>query len=623
MNSRNHDVLSRMISEKATLHGLLNCFIKEFAIPNGNVRYRWPDEMNGIAPGAYFDGARWNGIPLLIDLPDRGQLFVMVDRKDSFGSQYYLSDVYLRQPLSEWHCLDFATLVARLLAACEQEMGSQNPELYQQIRQSQQLVSEIVHHNRAAEGSTQANDAPLQHYLQSEQGLWFGHPNHPAPKARLWPAHLGQQQWAPEFQASAALHQFEVPQDGLHIGANGLTPAQVLGGFADQQPASPGHAIICMHPVQAQLFMQDERVAQLLRDGHIRDLGQSGRVASPTASIRTWFIAGHDYFIKGSLNVRITNCVRKNAWYELESTVLIDRLFRQLHSHHADSLGGLVTVAEPGVVSWHPAGASEEDSHWFREQTGGILRENFCQRSGAQHSLMTGTLFARGIDLQPMIQTFLSTQYGAVLDDHALLHWFDLYQAQLLGPVLSLFFNHGVVMEPHLQNSVLVHHRGRPQQVLLRDFEGVKLTDDLGVRYLEDGVHPRVRQSLLYSREQGWNRIMYCLFINNLSEAILALSHQRPHLATPMWRKVRQQLSLIRNTLSAPAPELDALIAGGTVACKTNLKVRLAAQADRQAGYVRLTAPWAVMPNPAASPVSAGQRAQTGKGASTQAVHYG
>ncbi|ACZ77430.1 IucA/IucC family protein [Dickeya parazeae Ech586] len=587
MNNLNHDALSRMISEKAALHGLLNCLIKEFAIPEGYVRYEWPDEMKGIPPGAYFDGADWKGIPMVIGLPDSLQLFVMVDRRDTFGSQHYLSDVYLRQSQGDWHCPDFERVIARVLAACEHIAGRKNPELYEQILQSRQLVGAIVSHNQR-----QQTDAPLQHYLHSEQGLWFGHPSHPAPKARLWPAHLGQEQWAPEFQARAALHQFEVPTEGLHIGANGLTPQQVLEGFADQGPAAPGRAIICMHPVQAQLFMQDVRVQQLLQNEVIRDLGQSGRVASPTASIRTWFIENHDYFIKGSLNVRITNCVRKNAWYELESTVLIDRLFRQLLAQQADTLGGLTAAAEPGVVSWSPVGVSESDQYWFREQTGGILRENFCRRTGAEHSIMAGTLFARGVDLQPMIHTFLRTHYGAVLDDNALLYWFDDYQTRLLRPVLSLFFNHGVVMEPHLQNSVLVHQQGRPHQVLLRDFEGVKLTDDLGIHAIPDDIHPRVRQSLLYSREQGWNRIMYCLFINHLSEAILALSHGHAHLAPLMWQRVRQQLRAIQAELRQPAPELEALIAGEPVACKTNLKVRLAAEADRQASYVQLPSPW-------------------------------
>lgn len=587
MNNLDHAVLSRMTGEKAAVHGLLNCLIKEFAIPEGYVRYTWPVDMRGIPPGADFDGAEWRGIPLTIQLPAEGELWVMVDRRDSLGSQYYLSDVYLKRPGECWHCPVFDRLVADLLTACETWVGRRNPELQAQIAQSQQLVQAIVAHNGRRPAAS-----PLSHYLLSEQGLWFGHPSHPAPKARLWPSELGQTPWAPEFQAQAALHQFEVPKDGLHIGANGLTPEQVLDGFADQRQAGADRAIICMHPVQARLFMQDERVQQRLRAGEIRDLGASGRLASPTASIRTWYLDDHDYFIKGSLNVRITNCVRKNAWYELESTVLIDRLFADLMARQPDSLGGLVAAREPGVLSWSPATASESDRHWFREQTGAILRENFCRRTGAQNSLMAGTLFARGTDLRPLIHPFLHAHYGYPLDDFSLLRWFDDYQSLLLRPVLALFFNHGVVMEPHLQNSVLVHREGRPHQVLLRDFEGVKLTDEYGMRVIGDKVHPRVRASLRYSRQQGWNRIQYCLLVNHLSEAVLALSDERPALAPQMWQRVRDQLKAIQSELQGPSPELEALIEGHPIACKTNLKVRLSADADRAAGYVHLPAPW-------------------------------
>jgi hypothetical protein len=80
--------------------------------------------------------------------------------------------------------------------------------------------------------------------------------------------------------------------------------------------------------------------------------------------------------------------------------------------------------------------------------------------------------------------------------------------------------------------------------------------------------------------------------VNNLSEAVLALSWERPHLAPLMWQRVEQQLVSIRAELNGDAPELDALIAGQPIACKTNLKVRLAAKADRQASYVKLVSPW-------------------------------
>jgi siderophore synthetase component len=576
-----------MVSELATTRALLNCLIKEFALPENCLSYSWPTQMQGIPPGSYLEGLEWKGIPLTISLPNQQQFFVMVDRRDGLGSHRYLSDVYARRGEGDWSCLRFTEFVEQLLAACEHMTRASNDELLDQVLQSQLLTAAIVGHNMDGQ-----HPAPLSGYLASEQGLWFGHPNHPAPKARLWPAHLAQETYAPEFQARTPLHLFEVPLEGLNVGANGLSKAQVLAGFADQAQARPGRAVICMHPVQAQLFMQDGRVQRLLKSAAIVDLGATGLMANPTASIRTWYIEGHEFFIKGSLNVRITNCVRKNAWYELESALMIDRVFRNLQLTQPETLGGLSVVAEPGNLSWAPQQASEADNHWFREQTGAILRENFCLDTGTDCSIMAGTLFARGLHLPPLVHEFLSRFNGNDIDDQTLLSWFDDYQALLLRPVLALFFNHGIVMEPHLQNSVLVHDNGRPQRLLLRDFEGVKLTDELGASRIDADVHPRVRESLLYSRQQGWNRIVYCLFVNNLSEAVLALSWERPHLAPLMWQRVEQQLVSIRAELTRAAPELDALIAGQPIACKTNLKVRLAAKADRQASYVSLVSPW-------------------------------
>lgn len=577
-------VFSTWSSQKATVQGLLNCLVREFALPLGAVEYTWPLDMTDCVEE---QSRKKDEFPLHIRLPGERQFLVMVDRCDVLGSQRYLSDVMVKIDNGRWYTPSFAELIEHILKSCGNISGHYNDELAEQIFQSQALVKLILEHNLSGN-----QHAPLSSYLASEQGLWFGHPSHPAPKARLWPAHLGQKQYAPEFQASTRFCQFDVPLDELCIRSDRLDPGQVLAGFADQSRARPGHGIIVMHPVQAWLFMQDDRVRHQLELGRIIDLGASGYLASPTASIRTWYLPGHDYFIKGSLNIRITNCVRKNAWYELESTLIIDRLLHHLITTSSENLGGFVTAQEPGTLSWCPPLASEEDRNWFREQTGAILRENFCLRFGEESCLLAGTLFSRGADLNPLIHGLFQNMSGKDSDDEHLLMWFAEYQRLLLSPVLSLFFNHGVVLEPHLQNSVVVHINGWPQHVLLRDFEGVKLTEDLGIYQVDTDMHPRIRQSLLYSREQGWNRICYCLFVNNLAEAVLALSWSRPWLAPRMWQQVRTELIYIRSRLSGDAPELDAVIEGQWLTCKTNLRVRLAAGADRQAGYVRLCSPW-------------------------------
>ena len=596
------------VSRQASWHALLNCTAKELAIPEGLLSYQWPANQEGLPELSH-------GIPLLIEWPNGLSLFVLVDRKSALGSQYYLSDLYLRDTASAaWQVPEFAAFAGALVEACQHlEDGSSNAELLDQICQSRDVMHDIVQH-------ASNSQLPLQDYPSSEHGLWFGHPNHPTPKARQWPAELDARQYGPEFRPDGRLHQFEVPREGLHINANRINAEAVLESAADQKhAASEDRAVISMHPVQAALFKQDPRVVTLLREGTLRDLGETGFAATPTASMRTWYIADHPFFIKGSLNVRITNCVRKNAWYELESTLVIDRIMHQLMEQRDPALAALCVSQEPATLHWAPAWADEETQLWFREQTGIILRENFCRQEGAENCLMAGTLFARDTGLVPLAPAFIAGMSSAGVgssgessagvsstgaselsltselpSEEALTAWFADYLHGLVQPVLALFFRHGIVMEPHLQNCVLVHQNGRPQRVLLRDFEGVKLTDDKGVDWLagERNLPSRVHESMIYSREKGWNRIAYCLFINHLSEAVLALSWQRPELADQLWAQVFAELKRVREVLAVETPELDALIAGEALPCKTNFKLRLSAQADRQAQYVRLPSPW-------------------------------
>ena len=579
---------SRVIADQAATHALLNCLLKEFALPMSLLSDDWREQPLGLPFQLYRRLQAQQVAPLMIRMPDGAQFIVLADRKDTLGSQSCISGVFGKRPGTRWQLLTPAMMAEAMLESCSAITQQANPELMTQIIASRDLKRAVTAHFAGTE------IAPLSDYIASEQCLWYGHPAQVAPKARLWPASLRQEEVSPEFRAEVRLHLFEVPLDGLWVAANGLTQQQALAAFADQGAARPGHAIISMHPIQAELFRADQRVQRLLALECIRDLGRSGFLTHPTASVRTMDVRDHGYFIKGSLNVRITNCVRKNAWYELESALLIDRLLKRLVAEHAVTTGGLDTVPEPAALSWSPPGLPAEDSIWFREQTGAILRQNFCLNEGEQNCLLAGTVFGRDLTLQSNVLAFLEQKFGHGPSDEQLLRGFASYAALLLRPVMNMFFHHGVIFEPHLQNTVLVHRDGHPVKVLLRDYEGVKLTAEQGMQAVPGELHPRVRQSLEYPRAQGWKRIAYCLFVNNLSEAILALTHAQPALAPAMWQLVREELEGIRTSLLAPAPELDELLAGASIPCKTNFRIRLAAAADKFAGYVQLQAPWEV-----------------------------
>lgn len=570
------------IADRASWSALLNCLIRECALPGGWLLHAWPDDRRGLS--GMEDAGGGEQVPLQITMPDGAGYFVLVDRRDRLGSHFYRSDLWGRRPGEAWRQLDLADFARDLLPRCVKSDEPVNSEMLGQILASRDALDEVL--------SAAAADriAPLANYPVSEQALWFGHPAHPAPKTRAWPDEPDRWRYAPEFGGSFRLRRWAVDADGLTIRSNGLAPDAALRAVADQAGAKPGQAILSLHPVQARLLRADPRVRALFEAARIEDLGETGALVRATASVRTLMVDGQDHLLKTSLSIRITNCVRKNAWYELESAVLVDRLIAGLVACDPDGCGGLHTIPEPASVSWAPFDASDEDACWYREQTGIILRRDFRLDHGPD-ALVASTLFGRDTRFRPLIPVFLRAHVGCEPDAATRLLWFARYQALLLRPVLTMFFRHGVVFEPHLQNCVVTHHDGWPECVLLRDFEGVKLTVDRGVDLLGPAVPERIVQSLVYPRERGWQRIAYCLFVNNLSEAVLALTDGMPDLAPTLWQIVFDELLAIRGALDN-APELDALIGGAPIPCKANLRVRLAAAPDREADYVALAAPW-------------------------------
>ena len=171
--------------------------------------------------------------------------------------------------------------------------------------------------------------------------------------------------------------------------------------------------------------------------------------------------------------------------------------------------------------------------------------------------------------------------------------WFDAYAEGLIAPVLHALFAEGIVFEPHLQNTLVGLRDGWPERIVLRDFEGVKLvTGRFDASRVAD-VSPAAGQALWYDEERGWNRIAYCLFVNQLGEAVDHLAAGDAGLSAKLWRIVRHKIERYRTSYGSGkcAEKLDTLLSGMPLPAKTNLMVRFARQADRHATYAPLDNP--------------------------------
>ena len=95
----------------------------------------------------------------------------------------------------------------------------------------------------------------------------------------------------------------------------------MLGKLAPEKRHAESTVLYPCHPWESYTIYKNPVVKHAIEQGKITPLGLGGEKLLPTSSVRT--LPDMDWFAKFSINVRLTNCVRKNAWYELDSAVQV------------------------------------------------------------------------------------------------------------------------------------------------------------------------------------------------------------------------------------------------------------------------------------------------------------
>ncbi|WAZ27248.1 IucA/IucC family siderophore biosynthesis protein [Streptomyces cinnabarinus] len=402
-----------------------------------------------------------------------------------------------------WVRVGHAELVKLVAEELRRHTGLDNHELPAEIVDSRDAVAALL---TARADATPSADP----YLRSEQSLVTGHPHHPAPKARGGGPVAGWLPYAPEAYA-------RFPLVLLGVRADTVVEEGDTGALDALGEAPPGYRLLPAHPWQLDLV----DLGPAFADGRLIHLGSTGFETWPTAAIRTVYAPERDLFLKFSLDVRITNDIRRLWRHDL------------LKLRRTDAAVGRAFAAVPGA--WLSDRGYRTADFAF-EELAVLVRDGFRDRlrPGATPLLAAG-----------LVEGFPGSPLDTAEDPVA---WWDAYLDAVVPPVLTAFADHGVVLEAHLQNTlVAVDAGGTPVQALFRDAEGVKLLADV-------------------DRAAGWERLVYCLVVNHLWEVGAALAERRPGLAP--WPGVRRALA------AHDLPEIPALLASPTLPGKTNLLLR-------------------------------------------------
>ncbi|WP_121749914.1 IucA/IucC family protein [Streptomyces sp. E2N166] len=428
-----------------------------------------------------------------------------------------------------WHRVGHTELVKLVAEELRRHTGLPNHELPAEMTDSRDAVAALL--------TARARAAPPEDpYLRSEQSLLTGHTHHPAPKARGGGPHAGWLPYAPEAHARFTLPLLGVREDTV-VDEGDTAALDALG------EAPPGYRLLPAHPWQ--LDLTGTALAPALADGRLVRLGTTGFPTWPTAAIRTVYapeyLPGRDLFLKFSLDVRITNDIRRLWRHDLMGLRRTDTAVTE----------AFAAIGSP--AAWLGDRGYRTADFAFEELA-------VVVRDGLRDRVLPG---ATPFLAAALVEGFPGSPLAGAPDPAA---WWQAYLAAVVPPVLTAFADDGVVLEAHLQNTlVAVDAGGVPVQALFRDAEGVKLLPDT-------------------SRAAGWERLVYCLVVNHLCEIAAALAEHHPGLDP--WPAARHVLAGHRDL-----PEIPALLASPTLPGKTNLLLRWTGADGADARYRPLPNP--------------------------------
>ncbi|QQX80252.1 hypothetical protein JK628_22765 [Shewanella sp. KX20019] len=583
-------------AESNAIGCLLNCYLREFAIVRKQVNF---NDNQPDCPLSLSQRLTQGQQKIRIKLPESAAILLLVaDRVSLLGRVRFSSQLYVKKSASVWQLYSAEQLIKLLLQHLSKLTNTAfNDELLAQIDNSIAVTQAFLQRldSKVFSGSSMGSDSAAMSLINSEQSLIWGHAMHPSPKSRHGVSFDDMLACSPEIKANFPLYWFKV--DPSLIRQMHCTAVQPMDWINKLKPDNAN--LYPCHPWEVKTILAQPLVQQAIALGLIEPMGQMGSDIYPTSSVRTTYSADINQFIKFSIHVRLTNCVRKNAWYELESAVALSRVLMAVASDVQQHYPHFSLMAEPAAstldlsrLEGEQSSASSQ-SQMVSECFGILYREGIpLAQLELYQPEVAGALF--GWDHQG--NSVCEARLRAIAKrrqqsyQQTASQWFAAYVQLLLPAVFHFFFKRGVAFEPHLQNTVIGFENDLPAYIWLRDLEGTKLLPEFWPQQLLSELSEEAMNSVYYSREQGWNRVAYCSLINNVSEAMFHLAAGDQVLETELWliaARVVEQWQQVEGQ----QPELAGFLQGESIPSKNNLSTRLFKKSDRLSSYTQLANP--------------------------------
>ncbi|MFJ8418983.1 IucA/IucC family protein [Bacillus wiedmannii] len=316
-------------------------------------------------------------------------------------------------------------------------------------------------------------------YDEFESHLIDGHPYHPSYKARIGFQYRDNFQYGYEFMRpikiiwiaahkkyAAVGYENEVIYDNIlkgEIGAHTLETYMERIHSAECNPKQ--YVFIPVHPWQWENFIIPN-YADHIQDKNIIYLGQSADDYCTQQSMRTLRNVTNPKrpYVKLSLNILNTSTLRTLKPYSVVSAPAISNWLSDVVSQdsYLRNESRIILLKEFSSVTYDTNKKATYGS------LGCIWRESVHKYLNEKEDAVPfNGLYAKEKDGTPVIDAWLN-KYGIE-------NWLRLLIQKAIIPVIHLVVEHGIALESHGQNMILVHKEGLPVRIALKDFhEGLE-----------------------------------------------------------------------------------------------------------------------------------------------------
>lgn len=353
--------------------------------------------------------------------------------------------------------------LASFVQEIEQTLLKEASVLYLQSRQSQELIG-----RRSCE--------------ELEGDVIEGHPYHPCFKSRIGFTLADNVAYGPEFHPRIRLLWLAIRKEDMEVTASGdmiwkeivrddisaVTFAHFEAQLTEQGHDPASYLFVPVHPWQwrekiAALFYRQLAACRILV------LGEGEALYSPQQSIRSLANRTHPekLSVKLALSIRNTSSVRTiSPRHARNGPIMSDRLsaIAQSDVYLRDGLG-LILLKERLGMSFRYELLPESVRQSALGTLGALWRDSVHRYLGEGEEAIPFTALCHiRSDGRPYIDSWLQAA--------GLASWLEQLFEVALRPILHLLFAHGVAIESHGQNMVLIHRNGVPARLAVKDFSG-------------------------------------------------------------------------------------------------------------------------------------------------------